>query len=156
MGIIDWLIVGDLDDIVISLISIKFSKRKLNITMEKDIIEILTKIAPDLYEDALQPAFKEAGRILANTISFVGIPFAGLGYLSQKTDMYFKNNLKKYAELLEKVPIDNRQEPLLEISVPIVQKFCYTSTDEIARMFNALLVGASDTRQQQNVFPSFF
>lgn len=123
--------------------------------MDNESIEVIKRIAPMLYEDGARPAVKEAGKILADAISFIGIPFSGMKYLSQKANLYFDNHLKNYSDKLDKVPHESKCEPMLEISVPILQKLYYTTSDEIAKLFNSLLVGASDLRQQQNVFPSF-
>lgn len=117
--------------------------------------ELLKDILPQLYSDLAQPPAKEAGRILANAISFIGIPFAGMGFLGKVADVYFEKNLLRFSEKMSSIPKEDRQEPLPEIAVPILQRMYYTTTEEIAELFNSLLVGASDIRQQHNVFPSF-
>lgn len=117
--------------------------------------EILKQLAPQLYSDVAQPAAKEAGKLLANAISFLGVPFAAIGLLAKKANLCFDNNLKSYIKKLESIPIENRQEPLPQIAIPILQKVMYTTVEEIADLFNSLLIGASDSRQQQNIFPSF-
>lgn len=117
--------------------------------------ELLKDILPQLYSDLAQPPAKEAGRILANAISFIGIPFAGMGFLGKVADVYFEKNLLRFSEKMSSIPKEDRQEPLPEIAVPILQRMSYTTSEEIAELFNSLLVGASDIRQQHNVFPSF-
>jgi hypothetical protein len=118
--------------------------------MDKEIIE---KIPTDqIYKDLLQPAAKQVGNILENTVKVTRFVFAGIDYLATKQDRW-----QRYlARVSEKVEGADLIEANPQIVGPVLEGLAYC--DELSlttEMFINLLAKSVDKQTQDEAHPAF-
>ena len=110
---------------------------------------------PELYHDLAQPGVKILGKVIGDALSLVVLPMTAMGTYASKVNMYLQHNLKKYAESLKKIPEEKVCAAHPQIAVPILQRLSYTTNEDIADLFVALLTKASNTDTQNMAHPGF-
>ena len=128
---------------------------------EKSIKEItdalgLKELAPQIYQDMLQPVAKELSNSLVTVVKSVSIALAPLeasvwGYGKIKEWLSTKLTAK-----LAKKNLANIQTPSLIIAGPALLNLCFAAQEEHLReMYANLIATAMDTEISENAHPAF-
>ncbi|GAB3528523.1 hypothetical protein GCM10027443_06550 [Pontibacter brevis] len=118
--------------------------------------KFLDKIPTDkIYEELLQPSFKNVGEALGTLFSMGNLILLPLKLYEQKSRMKFEVNLKRYAKKLE----DSDAEAICEVppyvGLPILDKLTYLDQHELSEAFINLLTKASTKATVNLAHPSF-
>lgn len=114
-----------------------------------------SKIAEKAYEDILSEPSKKAGNALGTIINVGNTILWPIKWVNEKTRIYFENNLKKYEEKLNQIPEEKITNVPSEISMPILERFSYTSNEELSDAFVNLLAKASSSDTINSAHPGF-
>ena len=111
-----------------------------------------TKSLQKAYKDLVQPAAKQVGDILGNTVKAARFIFAPIDYLAAKQDR-FQKFIKK---TVDKVPEKDRVDASPELSGPIIEAMLYNDEDSlIGELFAGLLSCAINRTRQDKAHPAF-
>lgn len=114
-----------------------------------------SKVAEKAYDDLLSEPSKKAGSALGTIVNIGNTILWPIKWANERTRIYFENNLKKYEEELEKIPEEKVAEVPTEISMPILERFTYTSNAELSNAFVNLLASASSIDTINTAHPGF-
>lgn len=114
-----------------------------------------SKIVEKAYDDILSEPSKKAGSALGTIINIGNTVLWPIKWVNERTRIYFENNLKKYEEKISQIPEDKIIEIPTEISMPILERFTYTSNEELSNAFVNLLVSASSIDDINKAHPGF-
>lgn len=119
----------------------------------KNLADEATKLLPQVYTDAFQPATKEIGSVLGRSTKALLSPLRGLLWGWERIEEMIINGVEKR---LEDIPEENRKTPDPQIAVPLMQAISYTAqNDTLREMYLNLLAKSMDTTQEKNVHPSY-
>lgn len=119
-------------------------------------IELAKIIGKEVYADVAHPPAMLLGKALTSAFSIVLSPVFTVAYPFQWwNNKIFTKNLKDCAERLMAIPQKNLQDVPPEISVPILERFRYVTTDEIRKLYIEILAKAADTSKIHLAHPSF-
>ncbi|HNG27858.1 MAG TPA: DUF4393 domain-containing protein [Chitinophagales bacterium] len=113
------------------------------------------KIVEKAYDDLLSEPSKKAGSALGTIINVGNTILWPIKWVNERTRLYFENNLKKYEKKLNEIPEENIVEVPTEISMPILERFTYTSNEELSNAFVNLLTSASSSETINTAHPGF-
>lgn len=115
----------------------------------------LVKAVP-LYEDAIQPVAKEAGKALqtvGKTVNAALLPIRGLVWGIEQFESFVHT---KVAKKLEKIPVENIQTPDPAVAVPALESLRYTGHKEsLSELYANLLASSMDSETAKNAHPGF-
>ena len=114
-----------------------------------------SKVAEKAYDDLLSEPSKKAGNALGTIVNIGNTVLWPIKWVNERTRIYFENNLKKYEQELEKIPEEKVTEVPTEISMPILERFTYTSNEELSNAFVNLLASASSSETINTAHPGF-
>lgn len=124
-------------------------------------IKDLSDLAPDAVNNTIKNLADEPSKFLGHTgKSILSICLDGINYYAERLDYNRKIKLEnwKYETFikLNKIPIENRIDPPLEIAGPLTEasKF-YFENETLSSMFSNLLVSSCDSTTLENAHPSF-
>ncbi|MBR5941138.1 MAG: DUF4393 domain-containing protein [Neisseriaceae bacterium] len=117
--------------------------------------ETKDKILLEIYKDAAQPAVRALGSALGTCFEFASSILLPLKLKNEKAKLTFQKNLEKYAEELAKIPEEKRCEVHQQIGLPILDKLTYTTEEDIADLFIALLTNAANKDMVHTALPAF-
>lgn len=124
---------------------------KTNAIVNVDIGKVLEKA----YDDILSPPSKKVGEALGTILDLTNTILYPVKILNTRTKLYFEQNMKKYEEKLNQIPEDKITEVPTEISKPILDRFTYTSNEELSDAFVNLLSNASSINNINLAHPGF-
>ncbi len=114
-----------------------------------------SKIAEKVYDDIVSDPSKKAGSALGTIVNIGNTVLWPIKWVNERTRIYFENNLRKYEEQLSKIPEEKIVEVPTEISMPILERFTYTSNEELSNAFVNLLTSASSIDDINKAHPGF-
>ncbi len=123
-----------------------------------DTIDAVTGLVKEIpiYEDAIQPVAKEAGKTLqtiGKAVNAAFLPIRGLVWGAGKFEDFVKSKVEKK---LENTPIDNICSPNLSVAGPAFESLKYVGHEEALReMYANLIANAMDTSTKDDAHPSF-
>lgn len=122
-----------------------------------DISLDLTKVAENVYKDALSTPLTNCSEIVSTTIKFV---HNTLFYPLQKYNLYAQNKLDQFKKDLESnalnIPHEHLVSPKINILGPTVESLKYNlDENELKEMFMNILLADMDNRKQNKVFPCY-
>lgn len=118
--------------------------------------KFLDKIPTDkIYEELLQPSFKNVGEALGTLFSMGNLILLPLKLHEQKARLKFDANLKRYAKKLEASAAEDICEVPPYVGLPILDKLTYLDQDELSEAFINLLTKASTKATLNLAHPSF-
>ena len=116
----------------------------------------LCKLAPQVYEDLLQPSVKEAGRNLVTIAKCVSVALTPLEltvYGAEQAKEWLRVRIA--TKLANKNP-DDIQKPPLVVAGPLLLNYMFAAEEhELREMYANLLAAAMDKTQASTVHPSF-
>jgi hypothetical protein len=122
-------------------------------SIEKEITDEATKLLPQVYADAAQPAVKEIGNVIGRSVRALLAPLRAFLWGWEQIEQIRIDGLEKR---LKSRPEENMKTPDPEIAVPLIQTLSYTAQNETLReMYLNLLANSMDRSQDKNVHPSF-
>jgi len=119
------------------------------------LVNLQTKVVDKTYNDLLSKPSKKAGNALATIVNVGNTMLWPIKWVNERTRIYFENNLKKYEQKLENISEEKITEVPTEISMPILERFVYTSNEELSNAFVNLLASASSTDTINTAHPGF-
>lgn len=115
----------------------------------------LAKSVP-IYQDAIQPAAKEAGKsllLVTRAVNAALTPVEGLVWGVEKIRGFVR---ERVAEKLSNVPPDEVQEPKPHIAVPAIEALRYTGAEsDLAELYANLLATSMDKATAYRAHPAF-
>ncbi|MBE7661543.1 DUF4393 domain-containing protein [Tenacibaculum finnmarkense] len=114
-----------------------------------------SKVVEKAYDDLLSEPSKKAGNALGTIVNLGNTMLWPIKWVNERTRLYFENNLTKYEQELDKIPEEKVTEVPTEISMPILERFTYTSNEELSNAFVKLLTSASSTESINKAHPGF-
>ncbi|QCR22534.1 DUF4393 domain-containing protein [Pontibacter sp. SGAir0037] len=118
--------------------------------------KFLDKIPTDkIYEELLQPSFKNVGEALGTLFSMGNLILLPLKLHEQKARMKFDANLKRFAKKLEESEAEDICEVPPYVGLPILDKLTYLDQHELSEAFINLLTKASTKATIHLAHPSF-
>ncbi|MCC9137318.1 DUF4393 domain-containing protein [Pontibacter silvestris] len=118
--------------------------------------KFLDKIPTDkIYEELLQPSFKNVGEALGTLFSLGNLILLPLKFQDQKARLRFDANLKRYAKKLEESQAEDICEVPPYVGLPIIEKLTYLDQQELSEAFINLLTKASTKNTVNLAHPSF-
>jgi len=114
------------------------------------------KTAPTLYEDALQPATQESGKILALIPRAINAALVPLRQWIAEREYKLAKIEKLLAQKLEHVSEDKIVTPEAYVAVPAIQAISYSmDSEELRNLYANLLAKAMNSDTKDIVHPSF-
>ena len=107
------------------------------------------------YKDLAQPMVKALGTALGSTIEFCTTPLLLMKFGSEAAKLNYKKHLDNYAKKMESIAEHDRIELNPQIGVPILEKLCSITNEEISDLFTSLLAKASSRQTQNMAHPAF-
>ncbi|GAB3812222.1 DUF4393 domain-containing protein [Pontibacter rugosus] len=118
--------------------------------------KFLDKIPTDkIYEELLQPSFKNVGEALGTLLSMGNLMLLPLKLQEQKARIKFEANLKRYAKKIEASLAEEICEVPPYVGLPILDKLTYLDQHELSEAFINLLTKASTKATVNLAHPSF-
>jgi hypothetical protein len=114
-----------------------------------------SKVVEKVYRDLLSQPSKKAGNALGTIVNIGNTLLWPIKWANERTRLYFENNLNRYEKELEKIPEEEITEVPTEISMPIIERFTYTSNEELSKAFVNLLTSASSVKNINKAHPGF-
>lgn len=115
----------------------------------------LAKSVP-IYQDAIQPAAKEAGKslqLVARAVNAALTPIEGLIWGVERIKDFVR---ERVATKLENVPPDEVQQPKAHIAVPAIEALRYTGAEsDLAELYANLLATSMDKATAYRAHPGF-
>lgn len=115
----------------------------------------LVKAVP-IYEDAVQPLAKEAGKALqtvGKTVNVALAPLRGLVWGYEKIEEFVQTKVSKK---LQSTPVENICTPDLSVAGPALESLKYTGHKEkLCDLYANLLASAMDKQTAKNAHPGF-
>lgn len=122
-------------------------------SLEDKITDEITKLAPEVYKDLVQPAAKEVGAVAGRSVKALLSPVRGFLWGWERIEEIVVDGVNKR---LENIPEEQRKTPNPEIAVPLIQALSYTAQNETLReMYLNLLANSMDLLMEKSVHPSF-
>ncbi|WP_288956330.1 DUF4393 domain-containing protein [uncultured Polaribacter sp.] len=127
------------------------------------IVKSIVGDVPDkIYNDGFSPVTKQLGKALGtlgevfnSAIYPIKFGVEEVKLFQKKQELRRYNNLLKYANKLKLIPKENIVEVPTEILIPVVERFSYTSKEELVNAFINLLTRASSKDTRDMAHPSF-
>lgn len=114
------------------------------------------ELITEVYRDALQPSFKQVGKMGEGLLKFVALPFSFLGMTAEQLEEKYK---KFIAEVVNKVPEEKREKPKAVIASPLLDHMKYLFDDEednnLVKLFSELLANAINSDRKDQVHVSY-
>lgn len=114
-----------------------------------------SKIAEKAYDDILSDPGKKVGFALGTIINVGNTLLWPIKWANERTRIFFEDNLRKYERKLADIPEDKIIDVPTEISMPILERFTYTSNEELSSAFVNLLACASSIDNINKAHPGF-
>lgn len=116
----------------------------------------LEKLPIEVYKDAISPAAKEVGKMVALPFQAINAALSGARIWVAEKQYNYERTLKLLAQKMEDIPADNISPPENYIAVPALQQisYCYDS-DELRDMYANLLASSMQKDKKWKVHPSF-
>ena len=116
----------------------------------------IEKLSVEVYKDAISPAAKEAGKIIALPFQAINVALSGAKIWVAEKQYNYERTLKLLAQKMESVSIDNISPPENYIAVPALQQisYCYDS-EELRNMYANLLASSMQNDKKWEIHPSF-
>ena len=114
-----------------------------------------SQLVGNLYTDLFQPSIKTLGTTLGSVVEFITLFQVPIQFVNEKVKLNFSKRLNEYAKKLDEIPEEKKCEVNPQIGVPIMERLCYTTNDEIADLFTNLLTKASSIDTVNLAHPSF-
>lgn len=112
--------------------------------------------APELYNDALQPAAQESGKLVARIPRAINAVFAGLDKWILNREYSVEETKKLLAAKLDKIDPEKIVEPEPYVAVPAIQAISYAmNSDELRNLYANLLAKSMINDTKDTVHPSF-
>src|SRR5690348_3071068 len=115
----------------------------------------LAKSVP-VYQDAIQPAAKEAGKslhLVARAVNAALIPVEGLVWGVERIRDFVR---ERVAAKLDNVPPEEVQQPKPHIAVPAIEALRYTGAEsDLAELYANLLATSMDRATAYRAHPGF-
>lgn len=108
----------------------------------------------EIYKDLFRPATKKAGEALSTVLDVSNLILLPLKLLTERSRVYFENNIKRYSEKLDSKDLTLTQVPQY-IGLPILDKLTYLENNELSEAFINLLTKASFEESQNLTHPTF-
>lgn len=120
------------------------------------ILKYFKKIPTDkVYHDLFHPGMTKAGEALATILDIGNLVLLPLKLLNEKSRIYFKNNIEKYEEKLQKEKDFTLIDVPEYVGLPILDKFTYLNQEDLSEAFTNLLTKASFSETINLVHPAF-
>ena len=130
--------------------------------VDKDIVEEAAKtlglkeLAPEIYQDLLQPATREVGKALLTTAKVVLIalgPLEGINWGYQTARQWLS---AKVTQKLSRLDESEIQTPPLNIAGPAMLNLCFSYDQDILRnMYAELIASSMNKKKCGKVHPAF-
>lgn len=114
-----------------------------------------SKTVDRAYKDILSPPGKKAGMALSTILDTGNTLLWPIKWVNERTRIFFENNIKNYEDRLNKVEEEEIIPVPSEISIPIMDRFTYTSNEELSKAFINLLLSASLEKTANIAHPGF-
>lgn len=115
-----------------------------------------TETVPEIYDDALKPATKEAGKTLSLIPRAINAALAPLQKWIARREYSVKEVEKLLAQKLENVDVNKIVSPDAYVAVPALQAISYCmSNKELYNLFSNLLSKSMHSDYKQKVHPAF-
>lgn len=133
----------------------------------KGVIKGMVGDVPDkLYNELLNPlmiklgkAFGILGDVPVGISNLIAFPFQEgieeLKFIREKKNLIRKHNFQKTTKQLNAIPEEKIVEIPSEILIPVIERFSYTSKEELSNAFINLLTKASSKDTMDMAHPSF-
>jgi hypothetical protein len=120
-----------------------------------DSVTALTKAVP-IYQDAVQPFAKEAGKALGTVGKAVNVALAPISLVVWGYDKISDFLENKVAEKLEKVPEERISTPPPNVAGPAIEALKFTGHDETLQdLFANLIANSLDSKTVLEAHPAF-
>ncbi len=114
------------------------------------------KLAPELYNDVLQPAAQETGRIIARVPRAINAALSRLDQWILSRDYNIDETKKLLAIKLENVAPEKIVTPDAYVAIPALQAISYTmDSEELRNLYANLLAKSMNIDTKSTVHPSF-
>ena len=114
------------------------------------------KVFPKLYDDGLQPAVQETGKILARIPQAINAAFSSLDIWIANKDYNVAETKVLLAKKLENVEPEKIVPPEPYVAVPAIQSICYSmNSEELRNMYANLLANSMNSDIKDSVHPAF-
>ncbi len=120
----------------------------------KDVLQV-PGLLKEIYGDLAKPGVTQAGKALSTVIGLANTILLPFHWANERTRLAVENNLEKYRKRLEAVPEEEITPVRPEIGVPILEKLCYVTDEELSDLYVNLLAKASCVDTAQFAHPSF-
>ena len=114
-------------------------------------LALVKMILPDL----VKPAAKELGVGLGHIAEFLMLITLPFQYVTKTVKLRFAKRMERVADRIEAQPSEKRVEIPSSIGHPIVQQLLIETDDDLAAMYENLLVAAASQDTADRVHPSF-
>lgn len=114
------------------------------------------KIAPTIYEDALQPTIQEAGKFTARIIRAINAAFSSLDKRILNKEYAIEETKKLLEMKLENVNPEKIVPPKAYVAVPAIQAISYSmNSEELRNLYANFLAKAMNSDTKDSVHPSY-
>lgn len=114
-----------------------------------------SKVVEKAYDDILSDPGKKVGSALGTIINVGNTLLWPIKWANERTRIFFEDNLRKYEKKLADIPDEKIIDVPTEISMPILERFTYTSNEELSNAFVNLLACASSIDNINKAHPGF-
>lgn len=114
------------------------------------------KLVLEIYKDAISPAAKEAGEIIALPLKAINVALSKAKLWVEERQYNYERTSQLLAQKLKDVPADKITPPENYIAVPALQQisYCYDS-EELRNMYANLLATSMQDDKKWEIHPSF-
>jgi len=108
----------------------------------------------EIYKDVFQPSMQKVGEALSTVLNTANLILLPLKLINEKSRIYFKDNIKRYSEKIEKKDLTIIPVPEI-VGLPILDKLTYINQKELSETFLNLLTKATFKETIDLVHPAF-
>jgi hypothetical protein len=109
----------------------------------------------EIYKDLLSPGMNKAGEALSTVLDGANLILLPLKLASEKSKIYFKKNIERYSDKLNKNTELTLSKVPQYVGLPIIDKLIYLDQNELAEAFINLLTKASFNETLKLVHPTY-
>lgn len=116
----------------------------------------IEKLSVEVYKDAISPAAKEVGKMVALPFQAINVALSGARIWVAEKQYNYERTLELLAQKMRGISIDNISPPENYIAVPVLQQisYCYDS-EELRNMYANLLASSMQNDKKWEIHPSF-
>lgn len=103
----------------------------------------ISDVAPQAYEDALQPTAQNMGKALGTISGLLNTALTPIEILNKTVSIKKEKFLQEYSDRLNKIPLEKQCEPNLATAGPIIEHLKYKITEDTLRQKYVNLLSAA-------------